>query len=67
MAIDPPIFSSIMLCGKTTKKAEKTSKTLLCEQRFLSCVAFSVYEVVRLVCLSRSWQATTDKPRERFR
>ena len=25
------------------------------EQRFLSCMAFSVYEVVRVACLSRSW------------
>ena len=25
-----------------------------CEQRFLSCMAFSVYEVVRVACQSRS-------------
>ena len=25
-----------------------------CEQRFLSCMAFSVYKVVRVACLSRS-------------
>ena len=25
------------------------------EQRFLSCMAFSVYKVVRVACLSRSW------------
>ena len=25
------------------------------EQRFLSCMAFSVYEVIRVACLSRSW------------
>ena len=24
-------------------------------QTFLSCMAFSVYEVVRVACLSRSW------------
>ena len=45
----------------------KTSKTLLCEQKFLSRMAFSVYEVVRVACQSHSWQATTDKPRERLR
>ena len=28
---------------------------LLCEQRFLSCMAFSVYEVVRVAFLSRTW------------
>ena len=28
------------------------------EQRFLSCMAFSVYEVVRVACLSRSWFVT---------
>ena len=26
-----------------------------CEQRFLSCMAFSVYEVIRVACQSRSW------------
>ena len=26
-----------------------------CEQRFLSCIAFSVYKVVRVACLSCSW------------
>ena len=26
-----------------------------CEQRFLSCTAFSVQEVIRTACLSRSW------------
>ena len=28
---------------------------LPCEQRFLSCMAFSVYEVVSFACVSRSW------------
>ena len=28
---------------------------LSCEQRFLSCIAFSLHEVVRVTCLSRSW------------
>ena len=26
-----------------------------CERRFLSCMAFSVYEVIRVACQSRSW------------
>ena len=26
-----------------------------CEQRFLYCMAFIVYEVIRVACLSRSW------------
>ena len=42
------------------------------EQRFLSYLAFSVNEVVRVACLSRSWfvyipqgdNYATDKPRE---
>ena len=25
------------------------------EQRFLFCMAFNVYEVIRVACLSRSW------------
>ena len=28
---------------------------LPCEQRFLSCMAFSVYEVICVACVSRSW------------
>ena len=28
---------------------------LPCEQRFLSCMALSVYKVIRLACLSRGW------------
>ena len=28
---------------------------LPCEQRFLSCMAFSVYEVNGVACMSRSW------------
>ena len=30
-------------------------KWVPCEQRFLSCMAFSVYEVVRVACQSRGW------------
>ena len=29
-----------------------------CEQRLLSCIAFSVYEVTREACLWRSWLMT---------
>ena len=32
-----------------------TLNTVPCEQRFLSYMAFIVYEVVRVACLSRSW------------
>ena len=28
---------------------------LPCEQRFLSCMAFSVHEVICVACVSRSW------------
>ena len=38
--------------------------TLPCEQRFLSCMPFSVYEVVRVSCLSRSQFVYA--PRETF-
>ena len=31
------------------------SRRVPCEQKFLSCMAFSVYEVDRVACLSRSW------------
>ena len=31
------------------------SRRVPCEQKFLSCMAFSVYEVVRVACLPRSW------------
>ena len=41
-------------------------------QRFLSCMAFSVYEVVRVACLSRSWlvsypQIKTDNATDKLR
>ena len=29
--------------------------SLPCEKRFFSCMAFSVYEVIRVACLSRGW------------
>ena len=43
---------------------------LPCEQRFLSCMAFSVYEVVRVGCQSRNIKQTnyaTDKRGETLR
>ena len=38
-----------------------SQRNLPCEQRFLSCIAFSVYKIVRVVCLSRSWFAITNQ------
>ena len=38
-----------------------SQRNLRCEQRFLSCIAFSVYKIVRVVCLSRSWIAITNQ------
>ena len=37
---------------------------LSCEQRFLSCMAFTVFKVVRVACLSSSWFVYA--PREAF-
>ena len=37
-----------------------------CEQKFLSYMAFSVYEVARVVCLLRSWFVYASS-RERLR
>ena len=33
----------------------KRSSVLPCEQRLLSCMAFTVSEVIRVACLSCSW------------
>ena len=33
----------------------REDKKLPCEQRFLSCMSFNVYEVVCVACLSHSW------------
>ena len=41
-------FAALTLWGTTRS---------LCEQGFLSCMAFTVYEVVRVVCLSRKSHA----------
>ena len=41
---------------------------LACEQRFRSCMAFSIYEVVRFACqYSVPINYATDKRRERLR
>ena len=32
-----------------------------CEQRFLFCMVFSVYKVIRVACLSRSWFVLVNK------
>ena len=34
--------------------ASLKGKGIPCEHRFLSCMAFGTYEVIRVVCLSRS-------------
>ena len=34
--------------------ASLKGKGIPCEHRFLSCMAFGAYEVIRVVCLSRS-------------
>ena len=36
-------------------------RNLPCEWRFLSCITFSVYKIVRVVCLSPSWFAITNQ------
>ena len=40
---------------KNTGKIAGFFVHLPCEQRFLSCMAFSVSEVIRVACLSHSW------------
>ena len=40
---------------KRKRSVKKTFNFMPCERRFLSCMAFSVYEVVLVACLSRSW------------
>ena len=42
-------------------KIMKFAWQLPCEQRFFPCMAFSVYEVIRVACLSRSWFLTGSK------
>ena len=40
---------------KRKRSVKKTFNYIPCEQSFFSCIAFSVYEVVRVACLSCSW------------
>ena len=69
--------SSRRLFSLVMQKISKNSHKWACwqvpsEQRFFPCMAFSVYEVVRVGCLSRSWfvyslwetNYATDKPCE---
>ena len=37
------------------KKCQKSNFKIPCKQRFFSCMAFSIYQVVRVACQSRSW------------
>ena len=37
--------------GKVFENKKKNRPFFLCEERFLSCMAFSIYEVFRLACL----------------
>ena len=48
------------------RKMDITGKLVPCEQKFLSYMAFSVYEVVR-VTRRKQTNYATDKPRERLR
>ena len=56
----PTIERSVMLCCYNSLRIGKVP----CEQRFLSYMAFSVYEVARVAC--QASQFTTDKRRERL-
>ena len=54
------LLHRLTLIAARPKKQKKMGKTAIffhlpCEQRFLSCLAFSIYEVVRVACPSRSW------------
>ena len=59
-----PVLWHGTICFSTFKKGRNYCWTLIlvnfgsevpCARRFLSCMAFSVYEVIRGSCLSRSW------------
>ena len=52
-------------CNSRTFK--ELPSILPCEQRFLSCMTFSVYEVIRMAFLSgKQTNYATDKPREQL-
>ena len=40
---------------KSSIKNSFATQNLPCQQSFLSCIAFSVHEVFRIACQSRSW------------
>ena len=46
---------NICLLNNIPNLCEVVWEILPCKQRFLSCMAFSVYEVVWVACLSCSW------------
>ena len=49
-------FHLVLQKSKKGKRSlKKTFNYIPCEQSFFSCIAFSVYEVVRVACLSCSW------------
>ena len=59
-----PFFALEFVCCHNRRKVNHSpppftvisaTEHLPCEQRFLSCTAFNIYEVVRVACLSRSW------------
>ena len=70
-------FALSLVLKATYFETRKWPFSVPCEQRFLSCMAFSVYEVIRVACLSHSWfvystwtgtnQLRTDKPSEWLR
>ena len=51
------ILNDIATCNLIFYFSDHVFTLLLlpCEQRFLSCMAFSVYEVICVACVSRSW------------
>ena len=54
----------------TLGAAPTLPKCVHCEQKFLSCTAFSICEVVRVACLWRSWfvnKQGVNKPTTRLR
>ena len=49
------IFQKIVLSQFLMKRHPKHVELHPAALRFLSCMAFSVYEVIRVACLSRGW------------
>ena len=48
-------FALSLVLKATYFETRKWPFSVPCEQRFLSCMAFSVYEVIRVACPSHSW------------